>query len=96
MIDFDMSDETYDGVSYVNPQIMIQLGKILDSEGNPVPVQHVTTDDGYVYDIDFDQARIMLSVIRRLPTQVRREVIESIQYMEGMERFLDQIEPLFD
>jgi hypothetical protein len=96
MDDFDVIDDVYDGVSYKNPQIFIQLGKILDSEGNPRPVNTIVTDDGVSYDVDFDQARIMLNAIRRLPTQVRREVIEAIQYSAGMETFLDAIEPLFD
>jgi hypothetical protein len=96
MDDFDVIDDVYDGVSYKNPQIFIQLGKILDSRGNPRPVSSIVTDDGVAYDVDFEQAEIMLDVIRRLPTQVRRQVIESIQYSEGMESFLDAIEPLFN
>jgi len=94
MIDFDTVEEVYEGVSYANPQMMIQLGKILDSEENPYPVNTVMTDDGYNYKMSASFARKMLVVIRALPTQRRRDIISEIQFSEGFDQFVEVVEEI--
>lgn len=78
-------DDVYDGKSYAKPQIFIQMGKILDSRDNPYPVNTVTTDDGYTYEISFDQAELIIDAIRLTPSNTRRILIDSIQNSKGFE-----------
>lgn len=94
MIDFDFDAEVVEqyGESYARPQMMIQLGKILDSEENPYPLNTVITDDGYTYFMSASFARKMLAVIRALPTQRRRSVISDIQFSDGFEEFVAVVE----
>jgi hypothetical protein len=92
MLDFDTEVVEQYGESYARPQMMIQLGKILDSEENPYPINTVITDDGYSYEMSSAFARKMLAVIRALPTQRRRDIISQIQFSDGFDQFVEVVE----
>ena len=67
-----------------------QLGKILDSQGNPNPLDTVVTDDGKKHKINFRQA----SALRRLLTaprvkpDIKAKFTKDLQTSEVLEKFL--------
>ena len=67
-----------------------QLGKILDSQGNPRPLDTVVTDDGKKHKVNFRQA----SALRRLLTaprvkpDIKAKFTKSLQTSEVLEKFL--------
>tara|TARA_B100000900_G_scaffold394517_1_gene392013 strand:+ start:1453 stop:1836 length:384 start_codon:yes stop_codon:yes gene_type:complete len=68
-----------------------QLGKILDSQGNPNPLDTVITDDGKKYKVTARQA----DTIRKLMTStqvkpmIRSEFTKAIQNSETLSKFLE-------
>lgn len=82
--------EQYDP-EYIYPQIYVQCGKILDSEGNPNELSEVYTDDGWCYNIEMDKARAIMGLIMKVPVKYRNQFCKSIQYSEGFERMLGYI-----
>ncbi len=70
--------------------IFNQLGKILDSRGNPNPLDTVTTDDGKKFKVSMNQA----TVLRRLLTapsvkpQVKAQFTKDLQQSQTIEKFL--------
>ena len=67
-----------------------QLGKILDSQGNPRPLDTVVTDDGKKHKVNFRQA----STLRRLLTaprvkpDIKAKFTKDLQTSEVLEKFL--------
>jgi hypothetical protein len=67
-----------------------QLGKILDSQGNPKPLDTVVTDDGKKHKVNFRQA----SALRRLLTaprvkpEIKARFTKDLQTSEVLEKFL--------
>ena len=67
-----------------------QLGKILDSQGNPRPLDTVVTDDGKKHKVNFRQA----SALRRLLTaprvkpDIKAKFTKDLQTSEILEKFL--------
>jgi len=67
-----------------------QLGKILDSQGNPRPLDTVVTDDGKKHKVNFRQA----SALRRLLTaprvkpDIKARFTKDLQTSEVLEKFL--------
>tara|TARA_B100000424_G_scaffold232796_1_gene195794 strand:+ start:5324 stop:5707 length:384 start_codon:yes stop_codon:yes gene_type:complete len=68
-----------------------QLGKILDSQGNPNPLDTVVTDDGKKFKVSARQA----DTIRKLMTSsqvkpmIRSEFTKAIQSSETLSKFLE-------
>ena len=68
-----------------------QLGKILDSQGNPNPLDTVITDDGKKFKVTARQA----DTIRKLMTStqvkpmIRSEFTKDIQNSETLSKFLE-------
>jgi len=64
--DIDPADDPNAGMDkeFKQDSVFNQLGKILDSQGNPNPLDTVTTDDGKKFKVNFKQA----TVLRRLLT----------------------------
>ena len=64
--DIDPADDPNAGMDkeFKQDSIFNQLGKILDSRGNPNPLDIVTTDDGKKFKVSMNQA----TVLRRLLT----------------------------
>ena len=67
-----------------------QLGKILDSRGNPRPLDTVITDDGKKHKVNFEQAKMirMLLTAPQIKPDVKREFTKDIQNSETLEKFL--------
>ena len=88
----DPADDPNSGFDkeFKQDSIFNQLGKILDSQGNPRPLDTVVTDDGKKHKVDFRQA----STLRRLLTaprvkpDVKAKFTKDLQTSEVLEKFL--------
>ena len=67
-----------------------QLGKILDSRGNPRPLDTVITDDGKKHKVNFQQAKMirMLLTAPQVKPDLKRQFTKDIQNSETLEKFL--------
>lgn len=67
-----------------------QLGKILDSKGNPRPLDTVITDDGKKHKVNFQQAKMirMLLTAPQVKPDLKRQFTKDIQNSETLEKFL--------
>ena len=67
-----------------------QLGKILDSRGNPRPLDTVITDDGKKHKVNFQQAKMirMLLTAPQVKPDLKRRFTKDIQNSETLEKFL--------
>lgn len=90
--DIDPADDPNSGMDkeFKQDSIFNQLGKILDSRGNPNPLDTVTTDDGKKFKVSMNQA----TVLRRLLTapsvkpQVKAQFTKDLQQSQTIEKFL--------
>ena len=90
--DIDPADDPNAGMDkeFKQDSIFNQLGKILDSRGNPNPLDTVTTDDGKKFKVSMNQA----TVLRRLLTapsvkpQVKAQFTKDLQQSQTIEKFL--------
>lgn len=89
--DFDMSAAGDEEPGYKQPSMYEQLGKILDSQGNPKPVDTVTTDDGKTLKCSPDQARTirMLMTTDKVKPAVRTQFQKDMQQSSTLVDFLD-------
>jgi hypothetical protein len=87
--ELDADDDEHGGFS--QKPMYDQLGKVLDSAGNPKPVDTVTTDDGKQHKVTPDQARIlrMLATTDKVKPIVRDKFTKDIQTSNGLADFLD-------
>jgi hypothetical protein len=69
-----------------------QLGKVLDSRGNPNPITHVTTDDGEKHPITAQQARALraLATAENVKPATKLQFTKDIQTGAGIKKFLSQ------
>ena len=67
-----------------------QLGKILDSRGNPRPLDTVITDDGKKHKVNFQQAKMirMLLTAPQIKPDLKRQFTKDIQQSETLTKFL--------
>lgn len=90
--DIDPADDPNAGMDqeFKQDSIFNQLGKILDSQGNPNPLDTVITDDGKKFKVNFKQA----TVLRRLLTapsvkpQVKAKFTKDLQMSQTLEKYL--------
>tara|TARA_X000000368_G_scaffold417302_1_gene413314 strand:+ start:2475 stop:2855 length:381 start_codon:yes stop_codon:yes gene_type:complete len=70
--------------------IFNQMGKILDSRGNPRPLDTVITDDGKKHKVDFNQAKMirMLLTAPQIKPNIKRQFTKDIQQSETLMKFL--------
>ena len=70
--------------------IFNQMGKILDSRGNPRPLDTVITDDGKKHKVDFNQAKMirMLLTAPQIKPNIKRQFTKDIQHSETLMKFL--------
>ena len=71
------------------PMIM-QVGKVLDSRGNPNPIKSVTTDDGKEHPITPQQASVlkMLLTTDKVKPDVKRQFTKDVQNADTLEMLL--------
>lgn len=98
MDDYDLADhgreldnDDDEGEGFKQASMYDQLGKVLDSQGNPKPVNTVTTDDGQQHKVTAEQARVirMLMTTDKVKPQVRTQFIKDMQTNHGLVDFLD-------
>ena len=97
--DFDLADhgreldvdDDGEGAGFKQTPMYDQLGKILDSRGNPKPVETVTTDDGKEHKVTVDQARTirMLMTTDKVKPMVRTQFQKDMQQSNSLVDFLD-------
>jgi len=89
--DFDMSAKDDEEPGYSEPAMYDQLGKVLDSQGNPKPVDTVKTDDGKQFKVSADQARVirMLMTTDKVKPQVRTQFQKDMQQSSSAADFFD-------
>tara|TARA_X000001388_G_scaffold43300_1_gene30418 strand:- start:92 stop:472 length:381 start_codon:yes stop_codon:yes gene_type:complete len=70
--------------------IFNQMGKILDSRGNPRPLDTVITDDGKKHKVDFNQAKMirMLLTAPQIKPELKMKFTKDIQQSETLMKFL--------
>lgn len=69
-----------------------QLGKILDSQGNPYPRDDVTTDDGVKFTgISGEEAEAIRETVIAVKTTQRLEVLKAIQNSKGFKTVLQYV-----
>ena len=70
--------------------IFNQMGKILDSRGNPRPLDTVITDDGKKHKVDFNQAKMirMLLTAPQIKPDIKRQFTKDIHQSETLMKFL--------
>lgn len=71
-----------------------QLGKMLDSRGNPNPLNSVETRDGSTHQLTMDQAANLMSLLKRPPVngsdrEEKEQFQKDISKKEGLMPFLD-------
>lgn len=84
-------DDAGMGQDYKQKAMYDQLGKVLDSQGNPNPIDTVTTDDGKTFKVSGDQARVirMLMTTDKVKPQVRTQFQRDMQNSNSAADFFD-------
>jgi hypothetical protein len=68
-----------------------QLGKVVDSIGNPKPITALYTDDGYQVDITGAEAQTILKSIQYVPTSNRLAYLKKLQSSTGLCDLINRI-----
>lgn len=91
----DEQDDIDNGEGFRGEPMYIQLGKILDSQGNPKPINTVTTDDGKTFKVSPPQAQMlrMLATTDKIKPMVRDKFTKDIQTSHGLADFVDIKDP---
>jgi len=84
------ADEFY-GLGFKNPLMVLQLAKIIDSEGNPVELNSVQTDDDKTIRVSMEEAKILHSLYYMVDTKRRREFTEDWQNSETFTKYLSKL-----
>lgn len=89
--ELDQDDDYGDDKGYKQAPMYDQLGKVLDSQGNPNAVDTVTTDDGKKFKVSADQARVlrMLMTTDKVKPMVRTQFQKDLQSSSTLADFLD-------
>jgi len=90
--DSELDSDEPEATGFKQAPMFDQLGKVLDSQDSPKPLNTVTTDDGETFEVTADQARVLreLEKSEKVPPQVRREFRRDIQSSSGLTAFLDK------
>lgn len=88
--DIDGGDDDSADTGFSRESMIIQLGRVLDSQGNPKPVNSVTTDDGDHHDVSPQQAKVlrMIATTDKIKPDLRAQFTRDIQTTSGLEDFL--------
>lgn len=73
---------------FKEPRMFLQLGKVVDSRGNPNPLTKVKTDDGKEVDINPMQAKMIMDLERNMSMQggKKQKFMKMIQMSDGLEK----------
>ena len=80
------------GPGFKQTAIFDQLGKILDSRGNPNPITHVTTDDGEKIEVTPQQAMVLRQLLTAegMKPQMKMKFTRDLQRSDVLHDFVDQ------
>lgn len=90
--DEEATDDDNDAdTGFSRESMFIQLGRILDSQGNPKPVKSVITDDGDTISVSPMQAKVlkMLATTDKVKPAIRQQFLNDIQTTSGISGFLE-------
>lgn len=91
--DIDPADDPNAGMDkdFKQEPMFNQFGKILDSQGNPRPLDTVTTDDGKKFKVTARQADTLrkLMTSSQIKPMIRSEFTKSLQNSETLSKFLE-------
>lgn len=89
--ELDLDDQG--GASFKQDPMYIQLGKVLDSQGNPKPVDTVTTDDGKTFKVSPNQAKALRMLLTidssKVKPQIKDKFTKDLQTSSGFADFAD-------
>jgi len=87
--ELDQDDEG--GPGFKQTAMFDQLGKILDSKSNPIPLTHVITDDGEKVEVTFDQAHELRKLLRAegMKPQMKMRFTKDLQLSRNLHDFVD-------
>ena len=84
-----------DAPGFKQDMMFNQLGKVLDSQSNPTPLNTIKTDDGKTMEVTVPQAKALrlMATSDRVKPAIRLEFTKSIQTSTGLEPFLAVSDP---
>lgn len=89
----DSADDDNAGLDpdFKQTPMIVQVGKILDSRGNPNPVKQVTTDDGKKHNVSVQQAMVikMLLTTDKVKPDVKRQFTKDVQQADTLSMLLN-------
>lgn len=93
--DLGTGDDDDADTGFTREAMFVQLGRILDSQGNPNPVDSVVTDDGDQHRVSPSQAKMlrMLATTDRIKPMVRDRFLKDIQTTAGLSDFIEVEDP---
>ena len=80
---FPVGDMDWDP-EYEQTPMYEQLGKVVDSVGNPRPIEWVTTDDGYQVRVSGREAQLIMQSVQHVPVKNRSAYLAKIQRSYGL------------
>jgi hypothetical protein len=88
----DLDGDEPEGKGFSSTPVFDQLGKVIDSQDSPRPVNTVETDDGETFEVSPDQARALrlLGTTEKVKPEVKQAFLRDIQNSQGLTDFLDQ------
>ena len=80
------------GKSFKGDSMFDQLGKILDSAGNPNPIKHVVTDDGEKVEVTPQQAKVLRQLLTAegMKPNVKMQFTKDLQKSATLHDFVDE------
>lgn len=91
---FDPADsDDEEGQEFKAKRMFDQLGKVIDSRGNPNPLTTVTTDDGDEVQVSAQEAHMIRGLEMRTTQQggQKEKFMRMIQTTDGLNKVLDMI-----
>ena len=87
--ELDSDDE---GEGFAQKSMFDQLGKILDSTGNPNPIKHVITDDGEKIEVTPQQAKVLRQLLTAegMKPNVKMQFTKDLQKSATLHDFVDE------
>lgn len=92
-VGIDPADTDDDGEEFKAKRMFDQLGKVIDSRGNPNPLTTVTTDDGDEVEVSAQEAHMIRGLEMRTSQQggQKEKFMRMIQTTDGLNKVLDMI-----
>lgn len=89
----DSADDDNAGLDpdFKQTPMIVQVGKVLDSRGNPNPVKQVVTDDGKKHNISVQQAMVikMLLTTDKVKPDIKRQFTKDVQQADTLSMILN-------